>query len=99
MVVIAGRIVIDPVHRDKAIAVALEMMQETRKEKGCISYVFSADLADPGCFRLFEEWESPQALAAHFETTHMARFRAAMATLGIRERAIQRYEVTAVVAM
>lgn len=99
MLVIAGRIVIDPVQRDKAVAVALEMMQETRKEKGCLSYVFSADLADPGCFRVFEEWESPQALAAHFESAHMARFRAAMSTLGIRERAIQRYEVTSVVAM
>jgi quinol monooxygenase YgiN len=99
MVLIAGRIVIDPQHRDKAIAAAVEMMQETRREKGCISYVFSAGLNDPGCFRVFEEWESPEALAAHFESAHMARFRAVVPTLGVREMAIQRYEVTSVTPM
>ena len=99
MVVIAGRIVIDAANRDNAIAAALDMMQETRKEKGCISYVFSADLADPGCFRVFEEWESPEALAAHFESAHMARFRAAVPALGVREMAIRRYEVASVAAM
>ena len=67
--------------------------------KGCISYAFSADLADPGCFRVFEEWESPEALAAHFESAHMQRFRAVIPSLGVREMAIQRYEITSVAAM
>ena len=60
MIVIAGKITIDPAHRDTAIAAAVELMQETRKETGCLSYTFSADLVDPGCFWIFEEWESPR---------------------------------------
>ena len=99
MLVIAGRIVIDPANRDRAIAAATEMMQESCKEKGCLSYVLSADLVEPACFRVFEEWESPQALAAHFESAHMVRFRAVVRSLGIREMAIQRYEVTSVAAL
>ena len=99
MLVIAGRIVIDPGNRDRAVAAALEMMQETRKERGCLSYVLSADLVDPASFRIFEEWESSQALAAHFDSAHMARFRAVVRSLGVREMAIQRYEVTSVAAM
>ena len=49
MLVVAGVIGIDPANRDAAVAAALRMMEETQREPGCISYTFSADLADPGC--------------------------------------------------
>jgi quinol monooxygenase YgiN len=96
MLVIAGRIRIDAANRDAAIAAALEMMEATRKEHGCISYTFSADLADPGAFHVFEEWESPEALGAHFRAPHMAKFQAAVGGLGVREMKVQRYEVASV---
>jgi quinol monooxygenase YgiN len=96
MIVIAGRIAIDPAHRAEAVAAARDVMAETRREPGCISYTFSADLGDQAAFHLFEEWESPEALARHFETPHMARFQAAVARLGVREMKVQRYEVSSV---
>lgn len=96
MIVIAGQVVIDPQNRAKAEAAAREMMAETRREKGCISYTFSADLEQPGAFRIFEEWESEEALRAHFATPHMARFQQAVGGLGVREMKVQRYEVSKV---
>jgi quinol monooxygenase YgiN len=96
MIVIAGYFVLDPSKREPAIAAAREMMSETRKEKGCISYTFSADLDEPGRFRIFEEWENDDALAAHFEAPHMARLQQAMGGLGVREMKVQRYDVTKV---
>lgn len=96
MIVIAGHILLDPARREPAIAAAREMMEETRKEAGCISYTFSADLHDPGRFRIFEEWQDDAALGAHFESPHMARFQQAMGGFGIREMAVQRYEVSKV---
>ena len=96
MIVIAGEIEIDPTHRDTAVAAAVRMMQATRQESGCISYTFSADLVDPGLFRIFEEWESQEALHAHFAAPHMAEFQKAIAGLGVRGMAIQRYEVSSV---
>lgn len=96
MIIIAGRIVVDGTKRAEAIAAALEVMEATRKEDGCISYTFSADLVDADCFRIFEEWDSPEALAAHFESPHMARFQKVIASLGVRERTVQRYEVSSV---
>lgn len=96
MLVVAGRIRLDPARRDVAVAAAREVMEATRREAGCISYTFSADLAEPGLFHVFEEWESPEALAAHFETPHMATFQAAMAGFGIEDVAIQRYEIASV---
>lgn len=96
MIVIAGHVLLDPEKREPAIAAAREMMAETRKEKGCVSYTFSADLEDPGRFRIFEEWESDDALKAHFASPHMARFQQAVGGLGVREMAVQRYEVAKV---
>jgi len=96
MIVIAGHVALDPGKREAAVTAAREMMAETRKEKGCISYTFSADLDEPGRFRIFEEWESDEALRAHFASPHMARFQKAVGGLGVREMAVQRYEVAKV---
>jgi quinol monooxygenase YgiN len=96
MIVIAGHFVLDRSKREQAVAAAREMMSETRKEKGCISYTFSADLEEPGRFRIFEEWESEEALMAHFQAPHMARLQQALGGLGVREMKVQRYEVAKV---
>jgi quinol monooxygenase YgiN len=96
MLVIAGRIRLDPAKRDAAISAARDMMRDTRRESGCISYTFSADVEDAGVFHVFEEWESAEALGAHFQAPHMARFQAAAAGFGVKEMKLQRYEVASV---
>jgi quinol monooxygenase YgiN len=96
MIVIAGHVALDPAQHDPAVAAAREMMRETRREPGCISYTFSADLEEPGRFRIFEEWESDEALRTHFTSPHMARFQKAVGGLGVREMKVQRYEVAKV---
>jgi quinol monooxygenase YgiN len=93
VLIVAGEIEIDPARREDAIAAAREMMDATRREPGCTAYVFSADLADPGRFRIFEEWESQAALDAHFAAPHMAAFQGRIGALGVRGMRIQKYEV------
>ena len=93
MLIIAGEIEIDPANHAAAVAAATRVQEATRRESGCRSYVFSADLAQPGCFRLFEEWESAEALAAHFATPHMAEFQKAVGGLGVKRMDLARYEV------
>ena len=82
MIVIAGRIVVDPTKQDAAIPAAREMMEETLKEAGCAAYKFSADLTESGVFHIFEEWDSQEALDAHFASPHMAKFRSTVGALG-----------------
>ncbi len=94
MLVIAGHIEIDPANREAAIAAAREMAEATRREAGCVAYVFSADLDDPGVFRLFEEWESQAALDEHFKTAHMAEFQKQIGSLGVKEMNIKKYVVS-----
>jgi quinol monooxygenase YgiN len=88
MIIVTGTIELDPAHIDKARAAAIEMMAETRKEKGCIVYEFSQLVEAETTFRVYEEWESEAALAAHGQTPHMARFRAALAKVGITGRSL-----------
>jgi len=96
MLIVAGEIEIDPAHREEAVAAAREMMEATRRESGCHAYVFSADLDDPGRFRIFEEWKSQADLDAHFESPHMAAFQTRVASLGVRAMRVQKYEIAKV---
>ena len=96
MLVIAGIVRIDPDRLGEAVPAAVEMMEETRKEPGCISYTFSNSLSEPGLIHIFEEWESQAALDAHFKAPHMAVFQGKMGSFGVKEMKVQRYEVASV---
>lgn len=96
MLVIAGHVRIDPAQREAAISAARDMMEATRREPGCISYTLSADVADPGVFHIFEEWEGQAALESHFSAPHMATFQKQMGGLGVKEMKIQRYDIASV---
>ena len=43
-------------------------------EPGCRRYVFAAALADPSRYVLFSEWESQEALDAHYRSEAFADF-------------------------
>lgn len=64
MLLLAGEMRIDRPQRDQLIGTAIEVMQETREQAGCIYFVLSADLEDPGVFHMFQEWESHEAQSA-----------------------------------
>ena len=93
MIVIKATARVLPDQRDAAIAAALQMAAATEAEEGNISYTFSADLADPNVFHLFEEWVDEDALLAHFATPHMAEFITALATVIAGDMPTTRYEV------
>lgn len=94
MLIVSGLFEIDAQDRDKAQAAAIEMAKATRAEEGCLSYSFYSDLEQPGVFRVFEEWESGEALEAHFRTPHMAALRETLSTVKILSRSVWRYEVS-----
>jgi quinol monooxygenase YgiN len=99
MIVIAGSVAVRPERREEAARVARTMAEATRKEAGCVTYRFSADLDDPNVMLIFEEWESEEALARHFETAHMAAFREALPGFLAGMPALRRYVVSSVAPM
>lgn len=99
MIVIAGTAPIDPLKREEAKTIIKKMMDATALEDGCISYEFTFNPWDDAEVRLFEEWESQEALDTHFETAHMAEFRKALPEFVTGKFAIKRYVVSEVTDM
>ena len=57
----------------------LAMQAASRAENGCQDYTFSVELGDPEKVRITERWDNMDTLLAHFASSHMGSFRAAMA--------------------
>jgi quinol monooxygenase YgiN len=56
--------------REKGLAYATEC----RQEKECIQYQIHEDAEDPGIFFFYEQYASPEAFSAHFNSEHKKRW-------------------------
>ena len=50
------------------------LVEPTSQEEGFVNYDLHVSIEDPAVFFLYENWESGEALDAHFETPHLQRF-------------------------
>jgi quinol monooxygenase YgiN len=80
-VIVSGWIDFEPEDRSEALRRFADVVAESRREAGCIDYVFSPDLELPGRVRVFEHWTSDVALTEHLTLPHVARLREAIAPL------------------
>jgi len=76
-----------------ARAAMREMMALSRAEDGCIEYVYSEDLIEPGLIHVFEIWRDAAALKAHHEAPHFLAWRAGRDEIGMSDRRMRRYDV------
>lgn len=81
MLIVEGWLKLATGEFDKVADAARTMVAETNKEAGCLTYAFSRDINDPDLIRIAERWESPEALAAHGQSAHMAEFNQAMGSV------------------
>jgi len=99
MLIVAGEVVVEA-GAVEAVQGALRTMEaETRREPGCITYAFSVDVNDPTMVRIFERWESMDALREHFATPHMAAFGAAIGSIQPKSVAIKAFEIDREIAL
>lgn len=94
MIIVAGTITLPADKIEAMRAPARTMVAATQKEAGCRVYSFAEDLTEPGLVRIFEIWESMEALQAHFTAPHMGAWRAAMATFGVSGAKVSVYEAS-----
>jgi len=95
MLIVAGEVKVESqAEVEKARAAIVTMMEASNAEAGCILYAFSQDLADPCLIRIFEKWESQEALTAHFDAPHMAMFMGAMADANIVSMETKLYDAS-----
>lgn len=57
----------------EVIELCRELVNETRKEEGCIKYEFFQDVNEPSILTFIEEWISVEALKKHMKSEHFTR--------------------------
>ncbi len=66
-VVVTGIVEFPPEVRDEALVKAKALIEGAYTEKGCVHYLWTADLNHPGRVVVYEEWESGADLEAHLK--------------------------------
>lgn len=73
MVKVVAKSLISEGKVEEVIKLYQELVQETRKEDGCIKYELYQDGKDTKTLAVIEEWESKEALDNHMKTEHFTR--------------------------
>jgi len=94
-IVISAQIDLDPAQRDAALKSAQKWIDGALSQPGCIHYDWSADLNNPSRVNVFEEWESEEALAAHFRDPAYTGMRDHIGQFGITGAVSRKYRVDA----
>jgi len=92
MIVLTGTIRIPADKLDAARPAMKAVVEETRKEPGCLFYSFGEDVLDPGLILIAEAWADEAALGAHFASPHFTAWREANPGLGVTDRQLTVYE-------
>ncbi|WP_018264511.1 putative quinol monooxygenase [Methylosinus sp. LW4] len=94
-ILIVGTIRIPPGSLERARPAMATMIHASRAEPGCLAYSYAEDVLEPGLVRVTEIWENRTALAAHFASDHLRRWRDGWEALGVGDRRLVSYEIGA----
>jgi quinol monooxygenase YgiN len=59
------------VNKEEYLKIARELVTETNKETGCISYDLHEDINDPTIVTMIEEWVDEEAINQHNASEHV----------------------------
>ena len=94
MIIVTGEFRMPVERRAEAVEAMERVIAATLKEPGCIAYSYAEDIREPGLFRVSEQWESREALAAHFAAPHMKQWQSERAALGMIGRVVTAFSVS-----
>jgi quinol monooxygenase YgiN len=94
-ILIAAQIDVAPAGREQALKSGQPWIDGALAQPGCIHYDWSVDLNDPARINVFEEWESEDALAAHFAGPQYAGMRTHLGASGLINAASRKYRIDA----
>ncbi|AEV39208.1 antibiotic biosynthesis monooxygenase [Pseudovibrio sp. FO-BEG1] len=93
MIIVTVEVEFEDNQIQQKIGAVQEMDAATAEETGCISYKSSLDATNPNILRIYEMWESMDALVPHFKTPHMAKFQKELSSLKSKGMTAKVYEV------
>jgi quinol monooxygenase YgiN len=93
MILVSGRFRLPPERIAEALPAMAKVIAASLAEAGCRAYSYAEDVTEPGLFLVHEEWDSLEALEAHFATPHMREWQQVRETLGFHDREVGAFEV------
>lgn len=94
MIFVTGTLGFDPAKADETRQAIAAVVSATLAEDGCADYGFFERPNEPGMYQVIEQWESEDALNAHFVAPHMATFMGSAGDLGVHSTDIWRHDVS-----
>jgi quinol monooxygenase YgiN len=64
MILVTGRLYVEPAERERFLAGTEEVSRLAREAPGCLDFHLSADPLEPGRVNVFEQWDSVAAVEA-----------------------------------
>lgn len=96
MIVVLGTALARPDTLDEMRRLAIEHVERSRREPGCVSHEVAIDAQRPLQLSFTERWSDAAALAAHFQVDASRRFAKALAALGAQPPQMTLYLAEAV---
>lgn len=75
MIYVLATLIVKPEKRADFLENARDVIAATRREEGCLRYDLTSSIIEPNEFIFVEQWESRDALTAHFATPHLTHWR------------------------
>ncbi|HEV7980177.1 antibiotic biosynthesis monooxygenase family protein [Amycolatopsis sp.] len=62
MLIVSGKIYVDPAAREKYLADCVQVVEQARATAGCFDFSLSADIVEPGRINIYERWDTDEQL-------------------------------------
>ena|SRR5260221_14425451 len=92
MIIITGALRLPPDKIEEARPHMRVLIETTQKEPGCLLYAWAEDVLEPGLIRMIEHWQDWPSFVAHDQSPHAAKWKAALAKMGLLDRDMWAYD-------
>lgn len=92
-IIISGTVDLPPENLQAALAAGKPLIEGALTEDGCLDYDWCIEPTHPGRIRVFERWESEEALAAHFQSKWYLEMRDTIGSFGLIAADTAKYRV------
>lgn len=74
MIIVKGAIPVKPEQHEQALALVQQLARVSREERGCLAYDVYLLAEEPNTIVVWQQWDSLNALEAHFSSDHVDSF-------------------------
>lgn len=91
MIIIVAQFTVLPGKTDALLKEVEPLIEATRKESGCISYILHQDIKNPDNFAFIEHWKDQASVDTHMRSDHFKKIGPKLNALRVAPSAVHFY--------